>query len=230
MLNQATYPVLPFQESALLVDRAGYRTVVVRWRQTKDADGTIKQAHPAVMLQIPTIKLTCEPAELQLCLQDDLEARQDTLIRRLIENQISSGDWNLQSFTLREDQINSAAIAACYAPEIAPKAHTKLSKELIGEWFDGELKSLLEDRLLIAMNIDLEAPDLAKLAKIERSVGGYRGLLCSLAAHKLQMSAELRAQARKALELCSAEDHMRQRLLAVLDKKEDSSEDLMDLL
>src|ERR1700747_2783735 len=137
-----SYAVYPFTESMRAVPQ-GNRLVVVRWKNGKNEDGTVRVAHTPVCVVVPLMAIKVAPQELGELVQEAFEVAQDGIIREYIEGELER-DWNLVACSIPASLLTTEAVAKWHAQNASDnRGAGKLSKEGIANWFGGSLYEVL---------------------------------------------------------------------------------------
>ena len=226
-----SYAVYPFTESMRAVPQ-GNRLVVVRWKNGKNEDGTVRVAHTPVCVVVPLMAIKVAPQELGELVQEAFEVAQDGIIREYIEGELER-DWNLVACSIPASLLTTEAVAKWHAQNASDnRGAGKLSKEGIANWFGGSLYEVLAEKFMEKLIFSEQNLDDAAIAsKVEGAIGRYRDMFCKLAAPKVALPGSVLEQLDKAIELMAEKDAMAIRLQGVINKaKTPVHTDLMDML
>lgn len=217
LADDAQFNITPHHDNKTV--REGYRLAVIRYKETKNADGSKKPAQPARSVELPIVAISVNPPELRVALQEAVNELQDNVVRSHLE-QLAEGTISPQQQPhVTWSQINHAGISSWCEQNAATG---KLSKEAIGAWFDAELEEPL-GLAFIAAGITDET-------KMAAAIAAYRGTIVSLASPRASYPQDKAQQLIKAINK-AAPSKTREQLLtkatAFLAPK--ASEQLLDL-
>lgn len=155
-------------------------------------------------VSVPVVTLMIQPDCIAAALQAAYEELQDAVIRDIIVNDLQYGpagsDGKLRAISIHDDQISYEAIAA-YSARVSVSG--KLSKEVLNNWFDSDLK----DQLTLALAAVLQLPDEPSAPEQQRlnaAVDQHRNMISALASPKSSLPENICKQLKKAVSL--AED------------------------
>lgn len=188
----------------------GQRLVKVTYRE--------KSEKTSVCVSIPTIpetEIIDNSANFVDHIKDWLESMQDKMVRSLYESgrvQISDEEIELKAIIEWMDQESNGS---------------RLTKEIIGKWFDDNLKEILivafAEKMMITDNANEE-----QMKRLEQVVNVYREKIASLAGGKTVFSAEIANKLLIALELGDSDDLMVIRFKSRFEKMKETN--VVDML
>lgn len=183
------YQISLFTDSAA-IKTPGDRLAIIRFKSTKNKDGSERPANPSFFVSIPSDEISVEPEDLNKPLTQCFHDLQDSIIREkvleMLENKVVTS-------TISNLEINATA-ASLYYDRVA--SNGRLSKESIAAWFDTDLAEPLASALMKANNKLMEDAD-----ALIKAVEAHRTHISSLASPRAMMSVKLAEQLLKAVNL-----------------------------
>lgn len=165
-LNVTTYIVRNWSEGAK-ANLPSTRLAVIRWKATKNADGSTKDARKPVCVEVPVVPITVTPAIIQDALRAAFLDLQDEFIRTRVEADYAALRENV-FFTHTDFELSTLQ---AYLTEKA--ASGKLSGDTIKAWFTANLRDTLEEKFAAI-------PDISD-AKVAAAVKEYGETFAKLA-------------------------------------------------
>ena len=205
------HSVVPFV-AGQTVALTGQRLAKVGYKQTRSmADkGEIAPKSVAVSLPMMTDAEIIDAApKLVSLLRAAVEDMQDKIVRALYEGKGYKLD------RVSDDEIGIAAIVGFVSSE---QSGGRLTKEYLESWFDTNLRDNLY--VVIAEKLGFTEVNEDTDAVIGKHLGGYKGLIASLAGGKTMLSVAQIAGLRRALVVASVEDETSVKITNKLDTME----------
>lgn len=168
--------------------RPNYRLAIIRFKETKNADGSKKKAPAARSVEIPDIRIAVNPACLSDALTASFQEYQDAIIRQHIEG-LQDGSLAPTETSIKWEQINEQAVSDYF---LANAASGKLSKDAIATWFDDSLAEIL------GMAVVEAKPNFSE-AELATTLDAYKKQICGLASPRSSYPEQLAKQLRKAV-------------------------------
>lgn len=132
-------------------------------------------------VSVPRLNITIQPACLQIAMNDAYASFQDSLIRKLVEDHITTnGNADL---TLTDQQIDEYAVTA-YQAETATGFH--LSGDLIDQWFDAHLAAALVTKFVTKLT-ESNVPQEQQDKQINGALVGYKATFRKLSSPTASM-------------------------------------------
>lgn len=185
--------------------RSNYRLVVIRFKESKNSDGTKKKAPAARSVEIPDTRISCNPAVLSDAMTAAFHELQESIIRQHIE-QLQDGSIAPDQTFIIYSQISEEGVADWF---IRNASSGKLSKEAISLWFDNNL----HDTLGLAV---VNAKPGIKEQDLHATLDAYKRHITSLASPRANINIKLAEQLRKAI-LMAEQDKVRDTLNSKLE-------------
>lgn len=196
----------------------GQRLAKVGYKSTKKTAARF----PSICVSIPEIFLPIEVeylTRLQPYIVAMIQTAQDGIIKSLYE----SSDGTLSAVS--EDDISMGAVCAFLESEATGG---RLTIEIIGAWFDEQVRDNLFVVIADRLKFDLNTPE--QEATVSKHVAGYREMFSALSGGKTFYSPAQIAGLKRALEVSSVDDDMAEKLLKRLQAMEAKKDvELMDL-
>lgn len=175
----------------------GRRNSIIRWKEMSK-NGKVYPAMTANRyVNIPAVTLTINHPELNAAMTEAFQDMQDAVIRSKIETAVKAG---IEPGTLQvtEFDISPAAIATWHA---TTNVGTRLSKEMIENWFDTTVKDVLILAFASKQGLDPSAFTAENIKPIEQACIQRRSVLAKLAAPGFVVSPQTAMQLSKAVQL-----------------------------
>jgi len=173
---------------------SGQRLAKVGYKTTKKN----KAKYPSVFVSVPPINsesIVNNMDRLTPHIVAMLENAQDGVIRSLYE----SSDGALQSVS--DDDI---AISACIAYLEAENNGSRLTKEMIEQWFDSEVRENLT--VLVAEKLGFEELNDTQMQVVTKHVDVYRDILSSVSGGRTILAEQQIKACERALTLAASDD------------------------
>jgi len=203
---------------------SGQRLAKIGYKQTAKMTADGITAPKSICVSIPQIQdqeIIANISKILPMIRTALETAQDSMIRSLYESKNS--DPTRFSAVL-DSEISIDAIAAFNESE---STGSRLTKEYLESWF----KSNIADHLSILIAEKLGFSDITEdnMVLIDQKVSGFCGVIASLSGGRTVLPANVRSNARKALELHpeADTDDTCKKLISALDRMEKAESDLL---
>lgn len=196
-----------------------YRLSIVRFKETKNPDGSKRKAAAARSVCIPDMRIICNPAILSDAMTSSFHELQDAVIRQHIES-LQDGTLAPDQTFISYSQISEEGIADWF---VRNAASGKLSKEAISAWFDNNLQETLGVAIVTAK------PNLQE-RELHEHLSAYKKHITSLASPRATFPETLAKQIQKAINMAEQDkirDTLNNKLSALLQPKEQVT--LLDL-
>lgn len=196
-ISQATlvpYEVKVWNENMVKFVGANQRLAVIRWKTTTDKETGVKTAPKSAMcVSVPSIsqEVEIEPASLKESVVSYLEAQQDMIIRKIIDNHFDNNtNVTLKDIVIIPSWLDADGLAHFYTIN---STNGKLSEDQIKIWFDTNLAEKLEIRLAAL-------PGITDVV-LQKSLLQHKMLLAKLASPKAVLSEKMADQLLKVASL-----------------------------
>lgn len=202
-----THPVVI--HTAACAAAEGQRGIVIAWKDLS-ANQKAKRAKagkpeykvPAKrFVSIPPVTLSVTPEILNAALKTCYEDMQDSIIRAKIERAIEESKDRNPTVCIEDADITPEAVAA----SAALKAVTgRMSKELLGAWFDENLSDELELAIIKLLKLP-ETLTAEQQANIDAAVTEHKAAIVGLAASRANYDGTLVKQLKRAVKLIAVD-------------------------
>ena len=198
---------------------AGQRLSKVTYKTDKESG--VKKDSKCVSVPLVTASEVIENVvALAPLVADWLQSVQDKMIRERVE---------AGAAVITSEEIGISAVVA-YMEASGDSTGNRLTKEVVSEWFEGNVAEELAMVLAEKMGVSSEPTD-AESAQILKVVDTFRDKVAALAGGKTQYPAALAVSLKKCVEMAPAGCSLRGKFLARLDKMIAVKEmDLLNLL
>lgn len=199
--NVTTYPVRFHTETSKAV-LPNTRLAVIRWKATKEKDGSMKPARAAVCVDIPKVEVSVTPAVLATALNAAFLDLQDEFIRTKVEEAYAAGK---ESLFFTYDELSTENLANYLS---AKATSGKLSGDTIAAWFTANLRDTLEEKFAAIPDVTDE--------QVAKAVKDYGDSFTKLASPAWNPPTKLATQLQSAAKQAK-EDRVTTQLLARLE-------------